>query len=114
MAETPTLSLDARLVPEVSEHAADLPGSWFITHGAGKPAQNTYTEVAFAPDALSDEDGAPYPEHVLDQAVRAVAGQLYGTAWAFHYRPDQADDAIRRWSLRRRERVVITDLEVWS
>lgn len=114
MTAPPALSIDARLVPEVSEHAADLPGSWYITHGAGRPAANTYTEVAFAPGALTDADGAPHPERVLDDAVRAVAVMLYGTAWAFHYRPDQADDAIRRWSLRRRERVLIDTLEVWE
>lgn len=114
MTAPPTIDLAARLVPEVSEHAANLPGSWFITHGLGKPAQGTYTEVAFAPSALTDPDGEPWPEHVLDAAVREVAGQLYGTAWAFQYRPEQYADAIGRHALRRRERVVITDLELWT
>lgn len=113
MTAPPTLSIDARLVPGVAPDAADLPGSWYITHGLGKPAENTYTEVAFE-GTFVDEDGAALPEHVLDEAVRAVAGQLYGTAWAFHYRPDQAEESIHRYSLRRRERVLITALEVWT
>ena len=105
------VNVDAKLVPfrDGSEHAAIQSGSWFITHGFGKPAAGTYTEVAFTPEVQA----AGHPEHVLDAAVRRVAVELYGTAWAFHYRPQERADAIERWSLRRRERVVITELEVW-
>jgi hypothetical protein len=109
----PAPSIHASLVPEVSEHAANLPGSWFLTHGLGKPAALTYTEVAFSAEALIDPDGKPWPEHVLDRAVLEVAGQLYGRAYAFHYRPDQYADAIERHGLRRRERVIVTSIEVY-
>lgn len=92
------------------------PSSWFITHGSGKPAQGTYTEVRFGPDALAELLVLPYPLEpgpVLEQLVREVAVQLYGTAYAFTYPPEQRDDAIDRWALRRREVVVVHDLEAW-
>lgn len=108
----PTIELRAALDP--SNTGPDWAGSWFITHGNGKPAQNTYTEVAFGDNARIDPQGQPWPEHILDAAVREVAGQLYGRAWAFHYRPDEAPDAIHRWGLRRRERVIVTSLECWA
>jgi hypothetical protein len=105
-----TIHHEAKLVPfmDGSEHAAVQPGSWFITFGLGKPAAGTYTEVVLAP-AVNDQ-----PEHVVDEAVRSVARDLYGTAWAFHYRPDQYADAIERHGMKRRERVAITELEVWE
>lgn len=109
-----TPNITAYLVPEVDPAAANLPGSWYITHGLGKPAQGTYTEVAFGDNALIDPDGQPWPEVVLDAAVRTVAIQLYGTSWAFQYRPDQYAVAIGEHGLRRRERVTITNLEVWE
>lgn len=55
---------------------------------------------------------AGHPERVLDEAVRAVALELYGQAWAFHYPPDQYADAIERHGVKRRERVAITALAV--
>jgi hypothetical protein len=107
-----TIHHEARLVPfaDGAEYAAVQPGSWFITFGFGKPAQNTYTEVVLAP-AVRD---AGHPEHVLDEAVRAVARDLYGTAYAFTYRPEQYADAIEKYGVKRRERVAITELEVWE
>lgn len=112
MTAPPQVGYDARLVPGVDEHAADLPGSWFITHGFGKPAARTYTEVAFDPAA--DGDGEALPERVAEEVTRRVAADLYGTAWAFVYRPDQYADAIGRFGLRRRERVFVTSVEVWE
>lgn len=108
---TPTsFSTEARLVSDVAQEAACLPGSWYITHGFGKPAAGTYTEVALAPDVLAAE----HPERTLEAAVRQIATELYGTAWAFLYPPEEYADAITRWDLRRRERVIITALEVWE
>lgn len=83
---------------------------WTVTFGFGKPAQGTYTEIAFAPEVAAQN----HPERVLEEVVRQVVIDLYGTAWAFTYRPDQYDEAIARWSLRRRERVVVTSIEVWK
>lgn len=107
---TATLHVEGRLVPDVDAHAANLPGSWFVTFGLGKPAANTYTEIALTPEVQA----AGHPEHVIDAAVREVIDALYGRAWAFHYRPDQYADAIERHGSRRRERAVITALEVWE
>lgn len=91
--------------------------SWFITHGFGKPAAGTYTEVAF-------DEGAVDPlqthlEHaeilrVLDAVVRGVAVQLYGTAFAFIYGPSEYTDAVARFELRRRERAYVTMIGVHS
>lgn len=100
------IGYDAHLVAAVDEHAADLPGSWFITHPLGGPAAGTYTEVAI-------EGAERLPERVADEVVRRVAIDLYGTRWAFHYRPDQYAGAIGRWGMRRRERVTVTGVEVW-
>lgn len=109
-APPPTIHVEAQLIPDVSTHAAVLPGSWYITHGMGKPAQNTYTEVAFTPEVQA----AGHPEAVLEEATRKVAADLYGRCWAFTYRPDQYEESIARWRVRRRERVVVTTLEVWA
>jgi hypothetical protein len=86
-----------------------MAGSWFVTHPLGRPAGNTYTEVAFAPDVLARQ----HSPAVLDQVVRSVAVDLYGTAWAFTYPPEDYVDAIERWHMRRRERVVVTRLVVY-
>lgn len=114
MTTAPTINVTAYLVPDITQHVANLPGSWYITHGLGKPAAGTFTEVAFGDNALIDADGQPWPEWVLDAAVRHVAGQLYGDRWAFQYRPDQYEPSIERHGMRRRERVVITNVEVWT
>lgn len=104
-----TLSYAARLCPVGDTPSERLPTSWFVTFGFGKPAESTYTEVMF-PRVITDE----HPEHVLDAVVRRVAVDLYGTAWAFHYRPDQYDEAIGRYPVRLRERVVVTSVEVYQ
>lgn len=85
---------------------------WYITFGLGTAAGKTFTRVQFADD-FTDADGAPYPEHVLHAVVRQVAAELYGTAWAFNYRPDEYQGAIGRFDMRIREHVDITELEVW-
>lgn len=107
------LVLHARLVPGVAEEAEDLPGSWYITHGFGRPAANTYTEVAFAPEVQFAE----HPSAVLDRAVRQVAEELYGPRWSFLYGPQEraeSIDAYRAAGLRRRERVLISTVEVYE
>jgi hypothetical protein len=106
---TPQLSIDyeARLALIGDLHESPLlPGSWFITHRLGGPARNTYTEVAF--------DAPPPDPLIAQEIVRRVAIDLYGTSWAFHYRPDSFEDAIGRWDMRRRERVVVTRIEVFE
>jgi hypothetical protein len=107
-----TVHHEAKLVPfmDGSEHAAVQPGSWFITFGLGKPAGSTYTEVVLAPEVRA----AGHPERVVDEAVRAVAAELYGTAYAFTYRPEQYTDSIEKYGMKRRERVAITALEIWE
>lgn len=107
------MNFAARLDP--SNTGPDWSGSWFITHGLGKPAAGTYTEVAFTIEEPSDsQEQIVQDERVLEEVVRQVATQLYGTAWAFTYRPDQYEDAIARWGLRRRERVIVTSIEVYQ
>ncbi len=108
MTTVPELGYDARLDPL---GAGDTwPSSWSISHLLGGPATGTYTEVALAP-AVRD---AGHPDQVLEEVVRRVAVDLYGTAWAYVYPPEQFADAIARWGLRRRERVVVTAVVVWS
>lgn len=110
----PALNYAARLDP--SNLGPTWAGSWFISHGLGKPAQNTYTEVAFTDEALGELVHATPSEveRVQEEVVRRVAVELYGTAWAFTYRPDQYEDAIARHGLRRRERVIVTSIEVYQ
>ena len=110
---TPELTYDAHLDPAWPA-GPDRYGSWSITFGFGKPAERTYTEVAFTRDARFGAAFDQLPERVLEEVVRRVAVDLYGTAWAFTYRPDQYAEAIARWGLRRRERVVVTSIEVWG
>jgi hypothetical protein len=116
----PVINYEARLQP-IGWHLHDrpAPGSWFITHGLGEPAAGTYTEVAFAPGVLErvvlvGEQAYAVGKRLLEEVVRQVAVALYGTAWAFTYRPDQYEDAIARHGLRRRERVIVTSIEVWA
>jgi hypothetical protein len=121
------VSFDARLLL-VDEHGftlrpdeAPLPTSWTVTFGLGGPAANTYTEVRFPAEVLdrladpewwgvTDEHAR---ERILDETVRQVAEQAYGRSWAFHYRPDQYDESVARWSPRRREVLVVERLEVY-
>lgn len=86
------------------------PDSWFITHGLGGPAAGMFTEVRFIYPSPEQ------PEHVLDEIVRKVAFACYGTSWAFHYRPNQYKQAIQneRFSLTRREVVIVSSIEVWD
>lgn len=102
----PQLTYEARLDP--SSTGPDWAGSWFVTFGSGKPAQGTYTEVAFVGFDRAQT------ERVLEEVVRRAALDLYGTAWAFTYRPDQYEHAIAKYGLRRRERVIVTAIDVWS
>ncbi len=101
----------ARLQPagEVASSLPPHPSSWFITHALGGPANGTYTEVMIEPDA---GDAAPLPEHIVDAVVRHLATELYGRAWAFHYRPEQYADSIARHGTIRRERVLVEGIEV--
>lgn len=113
----PEFDYTARLAPITFPPPTPAPTSWFVTFGFGKPAASTYTEVAFDLEALTDPDAdgaAPHPEYVLDAVVRRVTVDLYGQAWAFHYRPDQYDEAIARHGVRLRERVVVSSIEVWT
>lgn len=102
----PTFAFTARLLESYTGATPPEPGSWFITHLLGGPAAGTYTEVQF--------DGTQLDDRVLEQVVREVAGQLYGIAYAFTYRPEQYFDAIARHGLRLRERVLVEGIEVWS
>lgn len=104
-------------VPPVIDYAATLdrdpgcvllPGSWYVTHPLGGPAAGTFTEVAFDPWLPAQ------PDAVLDEVVHRVAVDLYGRAWAFTYRPDQYEQAIGRHGMRRRERVIVTRINVWT
>lgn len=110
----PTINYDARLA---APDRTARPGgrseshSWFITFGFGKPAQRTFTEVVL-PDFT--DDGQPLTDAVKDALVRKVAADLYGTAWAFHYRPEQAEEALWRYDVRIREHVTVTSVEVYQ
>lgn len=114
-AATHRLVWQAKLDLDTAEDVS--PSSWSITHGLGKPAEGTFTEVAFGPDVNAELlmlPGTLEPHIVADQLVREVAAALYGTAYAFVYPPEQYDEAVARWALRRRELVVVTSLEVFA
>jgi len=112
MTDTSLINYEAKLVPfaDGAEHAALQDGSWFITFGLGRPAASTYTEVVLAPSVRE----ADLPEAVLEVVVRGVAAELYGSAYAFMYRPEQYESAIGRFSMRRRERVAVIAVEVYE
>jgi hypothetical protein len=112
--EAPEVRFDSKLVEVVDdpEPLAINSTSWFITHGLGGPAEGTFTEVAF--DGETTETPLPVTEAVLEAITRTVAVQLYGRAWAFVYRPDQYASSIERHGMRRRERVVVSGIEVFS
>ena len=110
-----TLSYAARLA-EPDRHAR--PGgrsesrSWFISFGFGKPAQSTFTEVVL-PDFA--DDGQPLTDEMKRELVRKISLDLYGTAWAFHYGPREAQDSIWRFpGMRLREHVTVTSVEVFE
>lgn len=110
----PTINVRARLTPR-----ADVPWpggmsaahSWYITHGLGTPAAGTFTEVVM-PDFTPD--GEPLSDAAKEAAVRQIAASLYGTAYAFIYRPDQAQRAVHAHGLVGREHVVVSAVEVWE
>ena len=105
----------ARLQPagEVASSLPPHPSSWFITHALGGPANGTYTEVSFVEVDLAPLVASPlYVESILDAVVRHLATELYGRAWAFHYRPEQYADSIARHGTIRRERVLVEGIEV--
>jgi hypothetical protein len=100
-----------RIVPDAS---------WYVTHPLGKPAGGTYSELAFTQAAL---DSVTYSDHVaprgrlearavFDELVRRIVVDLYGSAWAFTYPPEQFADAIERHGMRRRELVIVTYVDV--
>jgi len=104
----------ARLVLTPVEGVTD-PRAWAITHALGSPAGGTHTEVVLVDDSLArDEGGVTVNEHIADGIVRTIAGDLYGRAWAFHYRPGQVPDAVLRHGSRLRERVEVTEVELWA
>jgi hypothetical protein len=108
---TTDIHFEARIDPLADQSIH--PSSWFITHGIGGPARKMFTEVVI-PE--STDDGVKLGIGDQSQIVRQVADQLYGTRWAFHYPPEDYKFAIQtdRWSLTRRERVVVTGVEVYS
>lgn len=85
------------------------PGAWAITHQLGSPAGGTHTEVV-----LADDTATGLPEHLADDLVRKIAGDLYGRAWAFHYRPEQVPEQVLKYGSRVRERVEVTAVKVWT
>lgn len=99
----PVLDYEARLD---EDPIGPWAGSWSITFGLGGPAQRSYTEVAFRGQLQE------LPASVQDEVVRRVAADLYGTAWASLYPPEQHAAKVARYGMNRRERVVVTRVEV--
>lgn len=113
----PVIDYAAKLAERRPMHDRPNLSSWFVTFGFGKPAENTYTEVRFTDEALGRVEGTTndtHPEHVLDAVVRRVAVDLYGTAWAFHYRPAEFPSAIEQYGVRLREVVEVSSIEVYA
>jgi hypothetical protein len=114
MTEASTINVTARLTSR-----ADVPWpggqragrSWYITHTLGGPAAGTFTEVVM-PDFTPD--GEPLSDATKEAAVRQVAESLYGRAYAFIYRPDQADRSVHAYRLVGREHVIVSAVEVWA
>jgi hypothetical protein len=108
-------SLAARNGPPYGGKPSPL--SWFITFGLGGPAGGTYTEVEFTPECVARlEAEATDPgdlSGLLDETVRQIACDLYGTAWAFDYRPDQYAGSIERFPVRLREHALVTEVSRW-
>lgn len=106
----------AKLI-RTDEHSENLPGSWFISHQLGGPAKNTYTEVTFPEIGTFPEIPGVFAgevRRVLNEVTRAVAVDLYGSKWAFHYAPERYASAIAKYGLTRRERVAVTDIRLIS
>jgi hypothetical protein len=105
--DEPIGSCAVRLVLTSPGQATD-PAAWAITHALGTPAGGTHTEVVFV-------DGEPnLPTRITHGIVALIATLLYGRAWAFHYLPESVPDSVLRYGSLLRERVEVTDIEVWS
>jgi hypothetical protein len=111
--DEPIGSCAAHLVLTCPGQATD-PAAWAITHALGSPAGGTHTEVVFVDDTLVAAVTSRGLDRLADDLVRQVADALYGRTWAFHYRPDRVEDSVLRYGSLLRERVEITDIEVWS
>lgn len=116
------LVLPLRRVENPNE-GVDL-NAWTITHPLGSVAGGTHTEVAFVdyPHGgllVEDAEGAPYDEQrqeaIADSIVRQVAVEVYGPGrWAFHYRPGQYADSVLAHGSILRERVEVSEVELWT
>jgi hypothetical protein len=104
----------------VLDHAP-VYGTWAITHALGSVAGGTYTVVSFVDGSCGtrdlDGDGSfrdPERERLADEVVRQVANLVYPGGWAFHYRPERVEDAVTRHRLAVRERIEVSEVEVWN
>ena len=79
--------------------------TWFVTFGLGGPHGKQYSQIQIEVPEGTDE-------HIVDQSIRDAIVASYGTAWAFHYRPDQFDDAIGRYNLKMRE-LLKAEIPAW-
>lgn len=112
--DEPVGSCVARLVLTFPGQATD-PAAWAITHALGTPAGGTHTEVAFVDGTLASVVPTSHRvERIAEDLVRQVADLLYGRTWAFHYRPERVAQSVLRYGSLLRERVEVTDIEVWS
>jgi hypothetical protein len=109
------------LVDDHNPATDTFPGFWAITHTLGSVANGTYTEVAFVDGTLGrrdlDGDGSfrdPVRDEQADRLVRQIANTVYPQAWAFHYRPERVADAVLAHRLRLRERIEVSEVEVWE
>lgn len=112
----PVINWTARLAVTVPTVDVDEAQLWYVTHGLGSIAAGTYTEVAFA-TAVPRADQTPpagQPPALHREVVRRVARELYGERWSNLYPPEEYVDAVARWDMRLRERIVVTDLEAWG
>lgn len=113
----PIGSAEARLVVRAGPTPRPGPLVWAITHGLGTVAGGTHTEVSIDPGAVD-----PLQTHLdrdriarlLDDLVRSVAREAYGTRWSFHYRPDEVDASVLAFGSKVRERIEVTAIELWS
>jgi hypothetical protein len=98
----------ARLVLTAPGQSAD-PGAYAVTHGLGSFAGGSHTEVAF-----TDSSAGGLSVAVADEVVRAVANALYARSWAFTYSPDQVPNSVLRYGSILRERVEVSDVQVYA
>jgi hypothetical protein len=57
---------------------------------------------------------AELPERLVDDLVRQIANRMYPSVWAFHYRPERVPDSVLRHGSQLRERVEVSEVEVWQ